>query len=329
MLAERARGRQRTLAPRPLRGPSPYNRPMPQASPLPTPPPPPAGEPREAARANGRRERLFWKMHGLGNDFVILETAGPLAAETVRRLADRRRGVGADQILTVVRQGTREGLPLFAYRVYNADGGPAEQCGNGLRCLARWAVEEGHAAAGELWFTGPGGDVHARARDFSSVEIVLPPPVLDPAAVPFRAARPERSYTIEVNGMRLTIGAVATGNPHAVLRVEDVRDWPVAKLGPEIERHPLFPEGANVEFMQILSPRHVRLRVHERGTGETQACGSGSCAAVVWGRIMRWLEAGDVRVDLPGGTLYVGWDGEGTPLRLRGPAEHVFTGELA
>ncbi len=272
--------------------------------------------------------RRFWKMHGLGNDFVILETEAALEPSFVRRLADRRRGVGADQVLTVRRRGTEGGRPLFSYAVYNADGTAAEQCGNGLRCLARWAVETAGADGAELGFTGPGGGVRARALDFAAIELELPPPALDPAAIPFRAAHRAPSYEIEASGMRFAIGAVATGNPHAVLRVEDVGEWPVAKLGPEIEHHPLFPEGTNVGFMQILSPRHIRLRVHERGTGETQACGSGSCAAVVWGRIMRWLADEEILVDLPGGPLHVAWAGEGRPLRLRGPAERVFEGRL-
>jgi diaminopimelate epimerase len=272
--------------------------------------------------------RRFWKMHGLGNDFVILETDETLAPAFVRHLAERRRGIGADQILTVRRSGTEDGIARFAYAVYNADGTPAEQCGNGLRCLARWAVETAGADGSEIRFIGPGGAVRARALDFHAVELELPPPTLEPAAVPFRVARRAATYELEASGMRFVVGAVATGNPHAVLRVEDVGECPVTKLGPEIEHHPFFPEGANVEFMQILSPRHIRLRVHERGTGETEACGSGSCAAVVWGRLMDWLEDAEIRVDLPGGTLHVAWAGEGRPLRLRGPAERVFEGCL-
>jgi diaminopimelate epimerase len=292
---------------------------------------PARAEPRSLARAEtnaARAPRRFWKMHGLGNDFVVLDTEAILEPSFVRALADRRRGVGADQVLTVRHRGTEEGRPLFAYGVYNADGTPAEQCGNGLRCLARWAVETAGADGEDVRFTGPGGRVRARVRAFDAIELELPPPALDPTAVPFRTDRRATSYILEACGMRFTVGAVATGNPHVVLRVEDADACPVAKLGPAIERHPLLPKGANVGFMQILSPRHIRLRVHERGTGETQACGSGSCAAVVWGRLMTWLADEEIRVDLPGGTLHVSWAGEPHPLRLRGPAEHVFSGEL-
>lgn len=289
------------------------------------PQPPRPGPSRDVGARDLRR---FWKMHGLGNDFVILETESALDPVFVRTLADRRRGIGADQILTVHRRSRGGDPPLFSYAVYNADGSPAEQCGNGLRCLARWAVETAGVNGRALEFDGPGGRVRARVDEFDAIELELPPPTLEPAAIPFRADRRAPSYELEASGMRFVIGAVATGNPHAVLRVEDVGEWPVAKLGPEIERHSLFPEGANVGFMQILSPRHIRLRVHERGTGETQACGSGSCAAVVWGRTMGWLDDGEIRVDLPGGTLRVIWAGDGQPLRLRGPATYVYEGIL-
>lgn len=285
--------------------------------------------PAQASPPTPQSPRRFWKMHGLGNDFVILETSEVLPVDLVRRIADRRRGVGADQVLTISSTDPEGSRPGFSYRVYNADGSPAEQCGNGLRCLARWVIEQGRAPGRELWFTGPGGLVRALVHDFTAIELELPPPVLDPDRIPFRANRRAREYEVDVKGMRLTVGVVNTGNPHAVLRVNDVNNWPVAKLGPEIEHHGLFPEGTNVEFMQVLTSRHVRLRVHERGTGETLACGSGSCAAVVWGRIMNWLDDDMIRVDLPGGTLLVRWQGEGHPLHLWGPAEHVYEGVLS
>lgn len=271
----------------------------------------------------------FRKMHGLGNDFMIVDaTREPfdLGPERIRALADRHRGIGFDQLLVIdpAAGGTLD------YRIFNADGSSAEQCGNGMRCLARYGFDQGYASdRGTIVFGSGTARVEARRGAGDAIAVDMGPPRLVPAEIPFTGADEQAvSYPLTVNGLALTIGAVSMGNPHAVLRVEDIATAPVAELGPAIERHPAFPQRTNVGFMQVLTPGHIRLRVWERGTGETLACGSGACAAVVWGRLMGWLEAAPVTVDLPGGALEIRWPEPAASVWMSGPARTVYEGEL-
>ncbi|MGH8427637.1 MAG: diaminopimelate epimerase [Gammaproteobacteria bacterium] len=269
----------------------------------------------------------FSKMHGLGNDFVVIDgTVQPvdLPEGKIRALADRHRGIGFDQLL-ILERGTD--ADTFGYRIFNADGSPAEQCGNGLRCLARYVFEHGYATGGTVRFGNGTSTQEARLASDGRVTVDMDRPVLEPAHIPFTAAERAPSYTLNVNGLALTIGAVSMGNPHAVLRVDDIRAAPVTELGPAIENHPAFPQRANVGFAEIAGRSRIRLRVWERGTGETLACGTGACAAVVWGRLMEWLDP-VVEVQLPGGKLEIGWTGPEASILTTGPAVTVFKGEF-
>lgn len=273
--------------------------------------------------APSRRDVAFAKMHGLGNDFVVLNVsalARPLDGHAIRRLADRRLGIGCDQLLlleTVVE-------PL-RYRVFNADGGEVEQCGNGARCLARYAVEHGLAAGPAVQLLSAAGPVTAHVGD--SVSIDLGAPRFAPADVPFEVSAEADTYAIDVGGEHLQVGAVSVGNPHAVVEVDAVETAPVARLGPLLERHPRFPRRTNVGFLQIVSPDHCRLRVFERGVGETPACGTGAAAAAVWGRRCGRL-ASRVTISLAGGDLVVEWAGPDQPVWLTGSATSVFEGRI-
>lgn len=270
----------------------------------------------------------FTKMQGLGNDFVVLDGISQPIALTppqVRRLADRRLGVGCDQVL--VAEPPSRGDADVRYRVFNADGYEVEHCGNGVRCLARFLFEKGLAAHQELRVETVNGLSVARLCHDGPVTVSMGVPTLDPPRIPFRAADRAPTYPLLVDDETVTIGAVSMGNPHAVIVVEDVDTAPVAHLGPRIERHPDFPNRVNVGFLQVLARDHVRLRVFERGAGETPACGTGACAAVVAGGLQGLLE-NQVRVDLPGGRLVIHWEGEARPVWMTGPAVTVFEGEI-
>lgn len=270
----------------------------------------------------------FTKMHGLGNDFIVVDTlTAPLelGAEQVRRLADRRLGVGCDQLL-IIGAATDPGAD-FRYVIYNADGSRAEQCGNGVRCIARHLADRGLAEGPELVLQGDAGRVRARLEADGAVTVEMGVPRLEPAAIPFAAERRAPGYALEVVGREVDIGAVSMGNPHAVLFVDDVDRAPVATLGPAIESHPRFPQRANVGFLQVVDRTHARLRVYERGAGETPACGSGACAAAVAGRLRGLLDE-RVRIRLPGGELVLSWPGEGAPVWMTGPAVSVFEGQI-
>lgn len=267
----------------------------------------------------------FTKMHGLGNDFIVFEaddTALP-NAQQLRQLADRRTGIGFDQAL-VVQAPQRPATDVF-YRIFNADGSEVEQCGNGARCVASLvAAQRGQQ---RLRMDCPGGLVNAELRADGMVSIDMGVPNFAPAALPFVADAQAERYAIDAAEQTLEIGAVSMGNPHAVLLVPSIDSAPVASVGPALEAHPRFPRRVNVGFMQILSPTHIRLRVFERGAGETQACGTGACAAVAVGR--QWgLLAESVQVDLPGGTLTIRWPGSGEKLWMTGPAISVYTGQI-
>ena len=269
----------------------------------------------------------FTKMHGAGNDFVILDriAGAPLPdAALAQRIADRHFGVGCDQIMLV--EPAAAAGQAYSYRILNADGSSAGQCGNGARCVARYLRERHGLVEGAV--LGSFGDavaVHFLAD--GQIELALGVPRLAPADIPFLAAARQPRYPIDTDGGSHVIGALSMGNPHAVLTVDSVDSAPVAALGPLIERHARFPDRANVGFVEVVSRSLLRLRVWERGVGETLACGSGACAAMV---AQRLVDAVDecVIIDLPGGRLRVRWAGEGQPVYLAGPAEFVFDGVL-
>ena len=269
----------------------------------------------------------FTKMHGLGNDFVLIdgwEAAPELTTDQRRRLARRRTGIGCDQLL-VLRPADGDGAD-YAYDIYNADGRPAGQCGNGARCLARYAADRGYAGARQRARTAS-GEVALELHDDGTVTVDMGPPRLEPGDIPFVHRTRQARYELDVGGHEYQVAAVSMGNPHAVLTVDAAASAPVHDLGPRIETHPRFPEHANVGFMEIVTPRHIRLRVWERGAGETPACGTGACAAAVAGRLADELDEA-VTVSLPGGDLGVRWAGEGASVLMRGPAEYAYTGTV-
>jgi diaminopimelate epimerase len=271
----------------------------------------------------------FTKMHGLGNDFVVLDLITQsvrVDAPLIRFLADRHRGIGCDQVL-VVEPPTDPDMD-FLYRIYNQDGSEAQQCGNGARCVAKFIRDRRLSAKRRLRVETLGGPISMSCGKGNVVTVSMGIPRLAPQEIPFTAARQATVYTLEACGQPVEISAVSMGNPHAVLVVDDVETAPVATLGPALEQHRDFPERTNVGFMQVLDRGEVRLRVFERGAGETMACGSGACAAVVAGRIRGLLDE-RVRVHLPGGFLQIEWRGEGEPLMMTGPATTVFEGQIA
>jgi len=270
----------------------------------------------------------FTKMHGLGNDFVVLEAlARPLALtpDQLRRIADRHFGVGCDQILQVERP--RQPDTDFYYRIFNADGGEVEQCGNGARCFVRYVRDRGLTAKRELRVGTRGGVIVPRLEDDGQVTVDMGVPEFEPSRIPFDAAARAVSYELDVDGRRLDVCALSMGNPHAVQIVADIERAPVAREGPLIERHPRFPQRVNAGYMQVVSRRRILLRVYERGAGETLACGTGACAAVVAG-ILRGLLDHQVTVATRGGDLGISWAGESKPVMMTGPAVTVFEGEI-
>ena len=270
----------------------------------------------------------FTKMHGAGNDFVVIDRRRadvPLPRERVRALGDRHTGVGFDQLLTL--EPARNAASVAAYRIYNTDGSDAEQCGNGVRCLVAWLARDGGVGHGSIVLDGPAGPVACAIDADGRVRVEMGVPRFDPAAVPFDAPADAPLHAIEIDGQRIELAVASMGNPHAVLEVLDVDTAPVASLGARLERHARFPQRANIGFAQVRAPDAIRLRVFERGVGETLACGSGACAAVATlarrGRVGR-----RVAVTLPGGTLDIEWNGEGTPIVMSGPTAFVFEGTL-
>jgi len=269
----------------------------------------------------------FIKMQGAGNDFVVLDArTSPLdlPPATLTLLADRRRGVGCDQVLVV--EPAREASHAAHYRIFNADGSEAEQCGNGVRCIARFLADHGGAGR-HLTLGSLGGPVAVELQDDGQVRVDMGPPRFAPSQVPFLAEADAPHHVLRALGSDWTVGVLSMGNPHAVLRVDDVDTAPVAMLGPAIEQHERFPQRTNVGFLQLVDREHARLRVHERGVGETLACGTGACAAAVWGMRTAAL-APRVAVSLPGGTLVIEWRGEGHPVFMTGPATEVYRGEI-
>jgi diaminopimelate epimerase len=270
----------------------------------------------------------FTKMHGAGNDFVVFDgVTRPVALtpEKIRRLADRHFGIGCDQVL-VVERPSASGAD-FRYRIFNADGGEVEQCGNGARCFVRFVRDKRLTAKDEIAVETISGMIYPRLEPDGNVTVNMGVPRLDPAEVPFEAGKRENVYDLEVNGRKVSVTVLSMGNPHAVQVVPEVDNAPVNTQGPLIERHPRFPQRVNAGYMQVVDRGHIRLRVYERGAGETLACGSGACAAVVAGR-QRDLLDDKVEVKLLGGTLRVSWAGEGQPVWMTGPAVTVFEGTI-
>ncbi|MES1952445.1 diaminopimelate epimerase [Salinisphaera sp. S4-8] len=271
----------------------------------------------------------FTKMHGLGNDFVVLDaTREPIAldAASARAIADRHFGIGCDQILIV--EPPRRDNADFGYRILNSDGSESGQCGNGARCFARYVREQGLTDKDRVVVDVRDGQMVLESLGDHHYRVALGVPVFDAADIPLRGFDTADEYRLdEVAGRTLRFAALAIGNPHAVLRVEDIDRADVAVVGPALESHPAFPERVNVGFMQVLTPDRIRLRVYERGAGETLACGSGAAAAAVSGIRAGVLDS-HVAVELPGGTAHVDWAGHGKQVYLSGPAERVFDGEL-
>lgn len=271
----------------------------------------------------------FTKMHGLGNDFMVVDLVtqrARLRDEQIRQLADRRFGIGFDQLLVV--EPPRSPDMDFRYRIFNADGSEVENCGNGARCFARFVRDQRLTHKHEIRVETAGGPLTLLVEGDGQVTVDMGVPRFEPAALPFEADEDRPRHVLEVDGERLEIGAVSLGNPHAVLRVDDVECAPVARLGPAIEAHPRFPKRVNAGFMQVVTPHEIRLRVYERGSGETLACGTGACAAAACGIRQGVLES-PVTVHLPGGTLHIEWPAPDAPLRMTGPAERVFDGRVA
>jgi diaminopimelate epimerase len=270
----------------------------------------------------------FTKMHGLGNDFVVIDAINQqvaLSQEQVRRLADRHFGIGCDQLL-LVEAATSTGAD-FRYRIFNADGGEVAQCGNGARCFMQFVHEHGLSEWPRIRVETLSGVLELVRNPDGQVTVNMGVPRLAPAGIPFTAAAQAVRYTLEVDGRPYEIGALSLGNPHAVLRVDDIATAPVATLGPLIERHPRFPERVNAGFVQFEDAATAHVRVYERGAGETLACGSGACAAVVAGRL--WGELDEtVKVVLNGGELVISWFGEGHPVMMTGPATTVYQGRI-
>jgi len=270
----------------------------------------------------------FTKMHGLGNDFVVvyaIRQAVALEPKQVRFLADRRFGVGCDQVLLV--EPARLPGTAFHYRIFNADGSEVEQCGNGARCFARFVREQGFTSDDVIIVGTARGPITLHVESDGQVRVDMGAPRLEPADLPFDAPTRATTYPIEVNGQVLEIGAVSMGNPHAVLLVDDVASAPVGRLGPLLGSHPRFPRRVNVGFAAVKARDRIDLRVYERGSGETLACGTGACAAVVSGRLRGLLDE-QVLVRLPGGELRVSWLGGDAPVWMIGPAVTVFEGTI-
>ncbi len=275
----------------------------------------------------------FTKMHGLGNDFVMIDAVTQsfsITPEHARKIADRRFGIGCDQVL-VVEPPSQPNVD-FRYRIFNADGSEVEQCGNGARCFARFVRDRRLTGKRLIKVETASGVIELKAGKNNRYVVDMGVPVLEPSQIPFCAEQPSVTYPIEVNGQTLTVSAVSMGNPHAVMLVDNTATAALETLGPAIESHPAFPQRTNVGFMQVVSRSEINLRVYERGVGETLACGTGACAAVVAGRLQDLLDS-QVRVNLPGGYLQIEWPGNPDDanrhrVKMTGPATTVFQGQI-
>jgi diaminopimelate epimerase len=270
----------------------------------------------------------FTKMQGVGNDFVVLDAVRQkisLTKEAVRHIADRHFGVGCDQML-IIEPARSPGTDFF-YRIFNADGEEVQHCGNGARCFLRFVRDKGLTDKSEIRVETLNGVIVPRLEANNEVTVNMGAPIFDPAKIPFLADKVASIYPLDVEGVSIDISALSMGNPHAVQIVANVDSAPVATLGPKIEGHPRFPQRVNAGFMQVLDRNHIRLRVYERGAGETLACGTGACAAVVAG-IQRGVLDTAVEVMTRGGKLAIAWSGGVSPVMMTGPAETVFEGEI-
>ncbi|KJY97018.1 diaminopimelate epimerase [Pseudoalteromonas ruthenica] len=271
----------------------------------------------------------FSKMHGLGNDFMVVDNVTQnifLSRDQIKRLADRHFGVGFDQLLMVEAPYSPD--LDFHYRIFNADGNEVEQCGNGARCFARFVRMKGLTNRHKITVSTKGSNMTLYIEKDGQVTVNMGQPILEPKDIPLQANKRELTYILRHQEHTLFMGAASMGNPHCVIEVEDITAAEVHTLGPAVEQHERFPKRANVGFMQIIDESHIKLRVWERGAGETLACGSGACAAAVVGQLQSKLGR-NVKVDLPGGALQIRWQGEGHPVKMTGPAEHVFDGQIA
>lgn len=270
----------------------------------------------------------FTKMHGLGNDFMVIDLVtqhAQLSPKLIRQWGDRHTGIGFDQLLLVEPPSTPD--MDFRYRIFNADGSEVEQCGNGARCFARFVQDKRLTAKSEIHVETAGGPITLNVNADGQVTVNMGAPRFTPEQIPFQADAESLTYELEVEGQLLQVCALSMGNPHCVTLVDDLDQYPVTTLGPLIEKHTRFPRGVNAGFMQLINRQYARLRVYERGAGETQACGTGACAAVVAGIRLGHLTS-PVRIDLPGGALYIEWAGPGQPVMMTGPATRVYEGQI-
>jgi diaminopimelate epimerase len=269
----------------------------------------------------------FTKMHGLGNDFVVIDGVNQslsLSSTQLHHLADRHFGIGCDQILLIE---PAEGEVDFRYRIFNADGGEVEQCGNGARCFGRYVYDRGMTTKKEIRVETLGGLIIPRLEANGDVTVNMGMPKFEPQEIPFIAEKRARIYSLDIDNRQVKIGAVSMGNPHAVQQVLDVNHAPILTEGPLIEGHPRFPQRVNAGYMEVMDRGHIRLRVYERGVGETLACGTGACAAVVTGIEQGLLEP-TVKVSFLGGDVVIHWEGGDEPVWMTGPAVAVFDGEI-
>lgn len=270
----------------------------------------------------------FTKMHGLGNDFVVIDLITQrirIDEDIVKRLGDRQFGIGFDQLL-LIETPTDPDMD-FKYRIFNSDGTEVEHCGNGARCFARFVIDKRLTGKQKIAVQTQNGPIYLNLVGENDVRVDMGKPHLRPADIPFKANEQAAEYTIEADGQRYQIGAVSMGNPHGVLVVDSVKDAPVGTLGPKLEVHPDFPQKANIGFMEVIDRNHIKLRVFERGAGETLACGTGACAAVVSGQLRGLLDK-RVEVTLRGGKLIIEWQGGENPVIMTGPATTVFEGQI-
>ncbi|OUR65514.1 diaminopimelate epimerase [Methylophaga sp. 42_25_T18] len=272
----------------------------------------------------------FTKMHGLGNDFIVIDAINQqveLSIGQIQFLADRQFGIGCDQLLLVENASAHD--VDFRYRIFNADGSEVEQCGNGVRCFARFVRDKAMTDKDTIAVETASGVIYPSLQADYDVRVDMGLPRFEPRKIPFNTEKLSITYSLPLAANEIVeVGALSMGNPHAVMLVDDADMADVARLGPMIESHEKFPERVNAGFMQIVSPEHVILRVYERGVGETKACGTGACAAVVSG-IQRGLLTREVKVKLPGGELLIAWPDDESSVWMTGPATHVFDGEIS
>ncbi|WP_339513825.1 diaminopimelate epimerase [Pseudomonas sp. RL_15y_Pfl2_60] len=270
----------------------------------------------------------FTKMHGLGNDFMVLDLVSQHAhiqPKNAKQWGDRFTGVGFDQLLLVEPPSNPD--VDFRYRIFNSDGSEVEQCGNGARCFARFVLDKRLTAKKQIRVETKGGIIELNVRNDGQITVDMGPPRLAPEQIPFQADAQALSYPVEVDGQTVELAAISMGNPHAVLRVNNIETADVHGLGPKLEHHPRFPQKVNVGFLQVIDRQRGKLRVWERGAGETQACGTGACAAAVAAISQGWMDS-PVQLELPGGKLLIEWAGPGQPVMMTGPAVRVYEGQV-